>query len=250
MAAFPLFRQVTFWSVVAGLCPLIPIPFLDDWVLGRVSRRMFRELGAAAGVELPTASVAVLAGAGEGRWPGCLGALGWVLQRGVLKLVQKLFRTVLYFLAVREGIHRATEVFHQGWCFLAAVDALGPEVPWEPAEARAVRAATLATLAQVEVKPIRRAVRRAFWGSFELMLQGSRRLGRLFRLRRGRRAARGEAEVPGEREVLEQEEELLGDTIDRLARALWGNREYFEHLGAVFRRHLATVSTTPPASAS
>lgn len=32
------FRQVTWNSLLASLCPLIPLPFLDDWALGWVRR--------------------------------------------------------------------------------------------------------------------------------------------------------------------------------------------------------------------
>lgn len=40
------FRQVTFHSLLAGLCPIIPVPFLDDRVLAGVRRKMVRDLAA------------------------------------------------------------------------------------------------------------------------------------------------------------------------------------------------------------
>lgn len=241
-AEFPIFRRLTFYAVLAGLCPLIPIPFVDDWTLRQVRHRMLGEIDEHAGLALAPGEARCLLGE-EGRRPGCLSAVGWVARSVVLRLVRKLLRTVLYVLAVRQGVHRATETFHEGYLLLRAARAgvlAGPRRP--PERAAEVRRAVEATLAQMDVKPVRRAVARAFRGSFFLLARASRRLARL--LRRGSAASAPAASAAS----FEEEERRLTGVTDRLAASLWGNRDYFQRLEGLFARHLRRYADGPSPS--
>lgn len=233
-ADYPRFRRLTFYSVLAGLCPLLPVPFLDDWALERVQRRMVRELGESRDLDLSDAEVRVLAGEGEKRlWPGFLKGTAMAVRSGARKVLRKVFRTAFYLLLMRDGVHRAVETFVQGYLFLYASrrqPGLRP-AGRTPERVKAVREAVVETMREEDVAPIHRAIGRAFRRSFDLLVQAAGLLGGVFgRLRSGERADEGE--------VLREEEELLGGFVDRLAAALWGNEEYFERLERSFEERL------------
>lgn len=233
-ADYPRFRRLTFFSVLAGLCPLLPVPFLDDWALERVQRRMIRELGESRELELTDAEVRILAGEGERRlWPGLLKGTAMAARDGARRVLRKVFKTAFYLLLLRDGVHRSVETFVQGYLFLHAArlpQGLRPSGRSEE-RVRAVRAAVLETMREEDVKPIHSAMARSFRRSFDLLVKAASLLGGVFgRMRSGERADEGEA--------LRQEEELLGGFVDRLAASLWGNEEYFEHLEKAFEARL------------
>lgn len=233
-ADFPRFRRLTFYSVLAGLCPLLPMPYVDDWALERVQRRMVRELGESRELELSDSEVRLLAGEGERRlWPGFLKGTAMAVSSGARRVLRKVFKTAFFVLLMRDGVHRAVETFVQGYLFLYASrlpQGLRP-AGRTPARVRAVRAAVLETMREEDVKPIHRAIGRAFRRSFDLLVKAASRLGGVFgRLRAGEQADEGAA--------LKEEEELLGGFVDRLAAALWGNEEYFERLEKSFEKRL------------
>jgi hypothetical protein len=234
-ADYPRFRRLTFFSVLAGLCPLIPVPLLDDWALERVQRRMVRDLGESRDLGLTDTEVRILAGAGERRlWPGFVKGTSMAVQSGARRVLRKLFKTGLYLLLLRDGVHRAVEAFIQGYLFLyAARLPMGLRTAGRTEErVRAVRAAVVETLREEDVAPIHQAIGRAFRRSFDLVLKAAGRLGSVFgRLRSG--------EAADETEALQEEEELLGGFVDRLAASLWGNEEYFERLERSFTERLA-----------
>jgi hypothetical protein len=234
-ADYPRFRRLTFFSVLAGLCPLLPVPLVDDWALERVQRRMVRDLGESRDLGLTEEEVRILAGGGERRlWPGFFKGTSMAVRSGARRVIGKLFKTALYLLLMRDGVHRAVETFIQGYLFLyAARMPMGLRTAGrDEARVRAVRAAVVETLREEDVTPIHQAIGRAFRRSFDLVLQGAGRLGSVFgRLRSGEPADEGQA--------IEEEEELLGGFVDRLAASLWGNEEYFERLEHSFVERLA-----------
>jgi hypothetical protein len=238
-ADYPRFRRLTFFSVLAGLCPLLPVPLLDDWALERVQRRMVHDLGESRDLGLTDQEVRLLAGAGERRlWPGFSKAV----RSGARRVIGKLFKTALYVLLMRDGIHRAVETFVQGYLFLyAARLPMGLRSAGRTeARVRAVREAVVETLREEGVAPIHQAIGRAFRRSFDLVLKAADRLGSLFgRLRSG--------ESADETEALQEEEELLSGFVDRLTASLWGNEEYFEHLERSFVDRLSRKDSSRPA---
>lgn len=230
------FRRLTFYGVLGGLCPLVPVPFLDDWLLARVRGWMVAELGPRRAPGLSEESVAILAGRRDAQgWPGCVGGCLWALQKVTVKLLVKLFRKLVYFLAVRDGIQAATLLVQEGYLTLEALghDLFRQDLPagGQEAAARRLRTAVLATLEGSDIRPVRQAVGRIFRGSRALLVRAARLLVRPF-LRRGarRRAEAGPAEETAAAETLDREEELLGGLVDRLAASLWGNREHFRRL--------------------
>lgn len=237
-ADWPRFRRLTLFSVLAGLCPLLPVPFVDDWAVGLIHRKMVRELGESRNLGLNEDEVQLLAGKGERRWPGLLKGTALAVRRGVAKVVGKLFKTAFYVLLVREGVHRAVETFVEGYLLLYAAglpQALRPSVRTEES-VRAVRAAVVSTMQEADVTPIRKAIGRSFERSFGLLSEAAAKLGA--RLGRSRSASAAEAGVS-----LQEEEEILSGFVDHLAGSLWGDEEYFKSLEQAFEERLARQRT-------
>jgi hypothetical protein len=230
---------VTFFAVVAGLCPLIPVPFVDDWALRRVRRAMARDLGGRSRRVFTAREARVLTGT-DARAVGCLGAAGWLLNTVVFGLLAGLLRKIFYLLALRDGVRRATEVFHEGYLLLVVLRAGHgiPEAGWTEHQLRAVHEATAATYAALDPRPVRRALGAAFRASFALLSRSARVLGGLHR--KGRTGPTG-GEAGTERETeaaLREEERLLGGVVDRLAHRLWQESAYLARMEETLWRHL------------
>ncbi|HSF40877.1 MAG TPA: hypothetical protein VLT87_13865 [Thermoanaerobaculia bacterium] len=231
------FRRLTFWSVLGGLCPLIPVPFMDDWALERVQRRMIQEIDREEKIGLTAEDMKILAGGEDPRWAGCVGTVAWALREVTGAILGKLFRTVFYFLTIRRSVRRSAETLHLGYLVLCAAR-LGET------RARVVRAAILATLQEMNTRAIHRTLTRDFRQSLSLLLQGAALLGRLIPRRRSK-AAKAE-EIPGGEEAFRRQDELLGGLVDRVAADLWGNRAYFAELERVFEGKLTSGIELPP----
>ena len=120
---------------------------------------------------------------------------------------------------------------HLGYLFTHALR-LEPAV--SPQRARAIRAAVVKTLAEVDAQPIYRTLFQDFRQSLSLLLQAAS----LFRRFLPRRKKKKETDLAAQGEAFRQQEELLGGLTDQLAADLWGNREYFARLEKVFERNL------------
>lgn len=240
-----VFRRLTFYSVLGGLCPLIPVPFVDDWALGQVQRRMLSEVAQDAGVALSFRGRKILTGGGEG-WPGCLGSIAWAFREVVGAVLGWLFRTVFYFLTIRRSVRRSAETLHLGFLVDHALRlrpaALPPSSTPED-RARSIRAAAMKTLEQVDDKAIHRTLLRDFRRSLSLLLQAAA----LFRRFLPRRRKRRETDLAADSEVFHREEELLGGFVDRLSADLWGNQAYFAELERLFEGNLKEIGARPHA---
>ena len=231
-----IFRRLTFYSVLGGICPLIPVPFVDDWALGQVQRRMVSEVARNAGVTLTPQERKILAGGGEG-WPGCVGSIIWVFREVIVALLRWLFRTVFYFLTIRRSVRRSSETLHLGYLFdhslrLGAAPFPASSTPEE--RARLIRAAALKALAQIDDRAVHRTLIRDFRRSLSLLVQAAALFGRFLPRRKKRR----NADLAAEGEVFQREEELLGGFVDRLSADLWGNQAYFAELERLFEGNL------------
>ena len=233
---------MTYYSVLAGLCPLIPIPFLDDRALAAVRRRMTVELARERGVALTPLQVDYLAG--TWRAPrGCVERGARMVLALTLKLAAKLFRKVVIVLAIKEAVDEASRAFHEGYLLHLLFDPAQPatRAPADDHAAWRARWAVEQAVAELDPRPVNQAIKRAFRGSRGALRQGSRVLGRA--VRSGGAAAASAAEA--------EEERLLGGLLDRLTRELWDERGYLAGLEARFLQwyQRAEASDPPPGAA-
>lgn len=230
---------MTFHSVLAGLCPLIPVPFLDDRALAAVRRRMTVELARERGVGLTPLQVDYLAG--TWRAPrGCVEQAARAVLALTVKLALKLFRKVVIVLAIKEAVDEASRAFHEGYLLHLLFDPGEPatRAPVDDSAAWRARWAVEQAVAELDPRPVNQAIRRAFRGSRGVLRRGSRVLGRSVR-----------AEGPGGASAAEAEQErLLGGLLDRLAHELWEERGYLAGLEARFLHWFRLAEPRPPAT--
>lgn len=136
------------YALLATLCALIPVPFLDTFAENRVRRALVRQIAARHDTTLPPEAVRVVADLPSG---GCWGmvkaALWWPIK--------KLLRTIAMVFLVKGLADAASEVMHRA---LMVHHALGSGLL--PDEAQRVRAAMDRALEHVDT----RIVERAFFG--------------------------------------------------------------------------------------
>lgn len=234
------FRRVALAALLAGVCPLIPLPLVDSWALTLVRRRAVGDLLRAEGIVVGPREVRILAGE-QARLGGCIaGVLIWGVLKVAFYIVRKVFRTLLFVLTLRESVHRASELFTEAYLLRYAADRglAGPALEAGEDGARRLRAVIAAAAAEVDERALRRTIGGALAGSWGLLRRGARALARA--LRRGRGAA-PEARVPVAEEV-----GLLGGVLDRLSAALWLQEDYRRRLEQRFSAHWQT----PPPAAS
>lgn len=220
----PLPQSLLLHTVWSGLCPLIPIPFLDDWVLGQVRKRLVDEIAREHGTEIPTEERDVLAlgiAPRVGCAAGCLGLGIKVSVSLVVKLVKKVFRKIVFVLMLKDCVDAASETFHRGWLirrFLRDGGTPGLDSARATRAARAIRATTDV----VDPRPVEKLLRRVFSDRRRVLRRTARQLTR--DLRRGG--------------SLEEEEAAAAPLVDRLDRDLREQRAYLEQLEVVFARFL------------
>lgn len=234
------FRRVVFYSLLTSLCPLIPLPLLDDWARDLLRRRLAGELARERGQPLADGDVKILA---CGHHPltleGCLrGCVVVIFTKVVLKIVKKIFRKILFFLTIKDCVVTFSGTFHEAYLVRHALD-LGV-VPANGA--LDVRRAIEAAVREPDHRPIERLARRTFRGSWGLLGRGARQLTRLFKGLR--RSGREDDDLLREELPLDEEERVLGGLVDELTEELGQETGYLRHLEALFEKHLAAAE--PP----
>jgi hypothetical protein len=98
------------YSVLVGLSPLVPVPFVDDWLVNYFRRRLVRSLASTHGQQFSDKSVSLLADESGGK--GCLfGCLSMV----ILYPLKKIFRKVFYFLEWKRAVDLTSHTYHFGY---------------------------------------------------------------------------------------------------------------------------------------
>jgi hypothetical protein len=234
------FRGVALSALLAGLCPLIPLPFVDWWALTVVRRRAVADLLRGEGLAAGARQVRILAGEEAPRGGCIVGVLIWGTLKVLFYILRKVFRTLLFVLTLRESVHRASELFTEAYLLrhAAARGVAAAALAAGDDGARRLRAAVAATAAEVDDRPLRRTIRGALAGSWGLLRRGARSLVR------GLRRSRGAP--PEERVPVAEEAGLLGGVLDRLTAALWLQESYRRRLEERFAAHWATPAATAP----
>jgi hypothetical protein len=249
--AGPDLPRLVAYSLVTGLCPLIPIPFLDDWARDLLRRRHTAGIATAHGLPLDEDALSVLALGSpafkvSGCFKGCLVGAGFKFALYVVrKLFMKAFRTVVILLTFRSCSREFSRTFHEAFLFDHALRLGALPPPKEGTDPRprigAVRRAIEATCAEVDTSPITRIARATLLGSRGVFRHAGRTLSRQVRSLRRRRAA--EKEISRQLD-LEGEEEL-GRLIDSLTIEVGKETAYLEGLRERLGERLAADPNIP-----
>ena len=223
------FRAVVWDSLLAGMCPLLPVPFVDDVALGRVRRRMVFRIAGSADLALTRTEAKRLAGPRRS-W-GC----GRLAAKAILYPVKKVFRKVIYVFAIKEAIDTLSETFHRGYLLhaIAARGMLGPGRP-DPERLEAVAAAVDETVDALDTRPLE--------GVVSEVLRSSRRsvaatVAWLVTRVKGRGGVES-AEAEFDRERLSESAPETRALFDRLLAAIWDEGTIRRRLDEELDRHL------------
>lgn len=144
------------YSILVGLTPLIPIPFLDDIVKSEFQRRMVRQIAAARGQQPTPAQVdAVLE---EDFFRGCIGGCAYaLLYYPVKEILSKLFFIVEW----RRAFNLVSATYYTGFLLDAALmDGYSMDAPREnTAQAKRLRLAIERTRQGANYELIKHVVR-------------------------------------------------------------------------------------------
>ena len=102
-----LHGSVVIAALLAGLTPLIPIPFVDSFVRRLLLRQLYQRVAAEQGRSLPPEALAHLTRSRGNLVVGCLVAVLWWP-------IKKLIRTVLYFLTVKDCLDELADATMRG----------------------------------------------------------------------------------------------------------------------------------------
>ncbi len=152
-------RKIAAHCAMAGLCPLIPIPFVDDMIIKRIHRRLVRELFEQHELRLSPEGAKTLTSR-ESRF------LAGALKSIVFWPIKKILRKVVYVLAIKSCADVAAAMFHEGWlmaraleCRYVPLDELSHE---NETALQALRAGIIAARDSVDPSVTRDAMRSAF----------------------------------------------------------------------------------------
>jgi hypothetical protein len=246
----PPLERLSLVSLLAAVCALIPVPWLDDLAERVVRRRAVGDLLRERGVDPTPGDVEVLAGLERPR-RGCVDWLLWPLTGVALYVAKKLFRKVLFVLALGDAVRAASELFHDTYLLAHALGRgwLSPGTTGriDRDEARWVRWAIESTVAETDPAPVRGAVRRALSGSGRLLGEEAVRMGGwMARERRQAGAGRGGGDGAVEERAAEDlpvagEAARLSGLAGRLAAALGVEEVYRRRLEERLEVHLETA---------
>jgi len=219
------------YAVLAGLTPLIPIPFVDDLARDYFRRRLVQTLAAARGVSLSREAVGVLAAEPS----GCLAA-GCLVQ--VLLFVPRLvFRKLFFWLEWKRSLDLTSQTYHFGYLvdcalqdgFLDPTGGLGVDT---------VRQAILDVCREAPIRPVETAVKAAFQQSKSGLRNAVRTLLQALRNLRGRRDSAGVEDTLTAVDAEERRE--VAGVVEALQSRLQGVPEaHFQRLREQLRSRLA-----------
>lgn len=247
----PGMRSLVTFSLLTGLCALIPIPFLDDWALKWMRRRAALDACRRQGVQVSDLEIELLAN-GDGRFDatGCLkgcflGALIKTMVYVVKKIFQKALRTVLFFLTLRSMLNNFSQTFHEVFLLRHALslgtlpsgatsDYPRPQAEDPRQQAFHLRRAVEAAYGAIDHGPFTKILRATFAGSRGVLRHVARSIIRP--LRNLRRHQASDADI--EEQIFEQSEEELGGLINSLTQEISKETEYLKRQRATLEEML------------
>ena len=226
------YRRLIFNSLSSALCASLPVPLLDEHLLKLLRRRMIGEMASDAGAWLSESDVEVLSGTAPKNGWGCfLGVLLALSVKVAVKLVRRVFRTILVWLLVKDATEAASKTFHEGYLVRRGLLEAEGYV-----DARALRARVERVCDTVDTRPFQRLIKETLRGTGWLFRHGWHLLTRL---RPGR----------SEREKQQMvDDEVDEGIVDRMLRQLTADSSYLRALDRVWEEASAQPGAADPAA--
>lgn len=225
------------YSVLVGLSPLVPVPFVDDWLINYFRRRMVKSLAASHGQELSAEAVSTLADDRDKK--GCL--LG-CLSSVIFYPLKKVFRKVFYFLEWKRAVDLTSHTYHFGYLLNYALrDGF---LKSDTKHLEEVRTSLDDVCNDTPIKPVESVVSGTFRQTKGLIFSGVELLEKTFR--NVRKKPTEEEVIVAAKSVEEEEKEKIEGITNTLGNALSNIPE--EHFKAMREKFSARMKALEPQS--
>ena len=259
-------RPLVGHALLTALCPLIPVPFLDDWIRDVVRRKMVRRLLSESAVPASTEAAGSAGSPGSkvevsdervnilacgydpvsptGCFSGCLRKAFKIPVSFVFKLLfKKILRKIVFVLAIKDSVDTFSATFHEGFLLQHALSHeqvwrfyLSPQVDLQ--RVVELRHGIEAVRDVVDHRPVERWARKTFGASRRLLRQAA---GAAFRqLRHSRRD--GDLDEDAIYDQMRREEEVLEKVVDELTDEIGSEQTYLRDLRSRLDERLALDS--------
>ncbi len=234
-------QLLVLYSVLSGLCPLIPIPFVDDLIQGQIRQHFVRKQLRDANLDPSGEAQKILTRDNS----GC--ALGCVIST-VLYPIEKIFKKIFIFLSIKSCVDVASLVFHYGYLRRFALEKglLDAALLQDPAQLLVFQSAIESTCKELDTRPINQILMRIFRGSRNVLrVAASHLMGEM----RGKAKAKHESQTASALNAVEDQGRfVLQEMLDDLAQQVWSEQSYLRGLEELFVTHLKTQQAAADAS--
>jgi len=222
-----------YYSLLGGLCPLIPVPFVDEWALYRVHRRLIRKTAAENGARLTEGQIRLLVDDFD-QSGGCAFLPFNIVWKLFFYPFKRLYRKILFFLAVKDSVNTTSRLFHHAALIEYAIltqriRAAGEE----DGNLRLVNRAIKDTCERIDTRPLNQLLKRSIGGSTAMLKTAGKSFGRL--IRQVKRRVKTDEAVPDD---FETNDEWMGRTLDDLSDGLGRNQGYLTELRETFEARI------------
>ncbi|HUV14793.1 MAG TPA: hypothetical protein VMY18_14200 [Acidobacteriota bacterium] len=228
---------IVFYSLLGGATALIPIPFVDDWIFARLRKFMARNLLRQTGIAMTSEQARFLIQRpSEWKGRGCVykAALAiFVLPLKTLGYVfKKVFRKIVFILAIHDSTERASSTFHHAYLLTLAGRKRSSDSQLDDVSLIRMREAINETLLGWDTSPVRNIFKKIVKVNRQILFRAGRSLLSL-RRRIGSRPS-PDSDLS---QVVELEERLLEDVTAATTESLLGERGYLTSLEKRFTTH-------------
>ena len=221
-------QRIAMLSVLAGLCPVIPIPFVDDLALRFIRKRAIRSELEKGDVRPGRAQLDVYL-TGPTKLLGCLAAV-------VIYPLKKIFKKIFIFLAIKDCVDAASLTFHELWMIRHAIQTNqlnADDVGLEADGLMPLRRAVETTAEQIDTSPLNQVLKKGFSSSKALLKQAGQSLGNTIRSAGGTRSDPEAVEraVDG---VQTEEVGEVNELAGQVGEQMWADRQYLALVETTF----------------
>lgn len=141
-------------TILIGVSPLIPIPFLDELIVFYLRRHLVSEIAKKHNRNLSRAEIRQLA---DEQGNGCMGAFTFI----IILPIKEIFRELFFWLEWKRGIDLATQAYYFGYL----LDVIFKRNDFNPHNVQVYRQAIKESLLGFQTKQLREVIKRTFFSS-------------------------------------------------------------------------------------
>jgi len=221
---------IVFYSLLGGATALIPIPFVDDWIFTKLRKFMARNLLWQTGTAMTSEQARFLIQR-PSNWKGrgCIYKAAvaiFILPLKTLGYVfKKVFRKIVFILAIHDSTERASSTFHHAYLLTLAGRKHSSDSHLDDISLVRMRETINDTLVGWDTSPVRNIFKKIVKVNRQILFRVGRSLLSLRRRIGGRPSPNSDL-----RQVIEPEARLLEDVTAATTESLLGERGYLNSL--------------------